>query len=127
MDLSAAPAPVRLAAFADLDAAPYAAHPLHQEGRIWVEKNCYIDIWIEVLHSLGLTVEACLGFVLAIDFEGDQWTFFKPSHDELNTLCAARSIPWLRIPATRIAEVEPERDSWTRALGSALERALSGD
>jgi hypothetical protein len=27
-----------------------------------------------------------LGFVAAIDFEGDQWTFFKPSHDELREL-----------------------------------------
>ena len=27
-----------------------------------------------------------LPFVLAIDFEGDQWTFFKPSHDEVREL-----------------------------------------
>ena len=24
-----------------------------------------------------------LPFTVAIDFEGDQWTFFKPPHDEL--------------------------------------------
>ncbi len=29
---------------------------------------------------------AMLGFVAAIDFEGDQWTFFKPPHEELREL-----------------------------------------
>ena len=54
--------------------------------RAWVEKNCYVDIWIEVIHALGLEPTAMLPFVLALDFEGDQWTFFKPPHDELRDL-----------------------------------------
>ena len=29
---------------------------------------------------------AIMPFTLAIDFEGDQWTFFKPPHDELRDL-----------------------------------------
>jgi hypothetical protein len=71
-----------------LDAAKYERHALHAEDRVWVEKNCYIDICIELVHALGLEPLAMLGFVTAIDFEGDQWTFFKPPHDELRELYA---------------------------------------
>ena len=66
-----------------LDAATYQRHPLHAEDRVWVEKNCYVDVWIELVHALGCEPLAMLPFVAAIDFEGDQWTFFKPKHDEL--------------------------------------------
>ena len=69
-----------------LDAATYRRHALHADDRVWLEKNCYIDICIEVVHALGLEPLAMLGFVTAIDFEGDQWTFFKPPHDELREL-----------------------------------------
>src|SRR5262249_24671230 len=70
----------------DLDPAGYARHALHGEDRVWVEKNCYIDIWIELVHALGLEPLAMLGFCAAVDFEGDQFTFFKPVHDELREL-----------------------------------------
>lgn len=66
-----------------LDAATYQRHALHGEGLVWVEKNCYIDVWIELVHALGCEPLAMLPFVAAIDFEGDQWTFFKPKHEEL--------------------------------------------
>ena len=66
-----------------LDPANYPRSVLHSEGCVWVEKNCYIDIWIEVIHALGLEPRAILPFVTAVDFEGDQWTFFKPPHAEL--------------------------------------------
>jgi hypothetical protein len=75
----------RIAAL-DLDARTYPRHLLHAEDRIWVEKNCYVDIWIEVLHALGCEPLAIAPFVVALDFEGDQWTFFKPPHDELRDL-----------------------------------------
>jgi hypothetical protein len=35
---------------------------------------------------LGLDPLPLLAFTLAVDFEGDQWTFFKPPHNELRTL-----------------------------------------
>jgi hypothetical protein len=70
----------------DLDAANYRRHMLHADDRVWVEKNCYVDVWIELVHALGCEPLAMLGFVVAIDFEGDQWTFFKPPHDELRDL-----------------------------------------
>jgi hypothetical protein len=66
-----------------LDATTYKRHALHAEDLVWVEKNCYVDVWIELIHALGCEPLAMLPFVAAIDFEGDQWTFFKPKHDEL--------------------------------------------
>jgi len=59
---------------------------LHGEARMWREKNCYADIWISVLQAAGLEPHACLGHVLSVDFDDDQWTFFKPSHDDLYEL-----------------------------------------
>jgi hypothetical protein len=78
----------RVVVLPTLDAATYRRHALHADDRVWLEKNCYIDICIEVVHALGLEPLAMLGFVTAIDFEGDQWTFFKPPHDELRELYA---------------------------------------
>ena len=60
-----------------------AARAPRRRTRVWVEKNCYVDVWIEVLHALGLEPLRVLPFVLAIDFEGDQLTFFKPPHEDL--------------------------------------------
>ncbi len=77
---------VTLNAFAPLDAKTYVPHALHGSERAWQESNCYIDVWIEVIHALGLDPYACLPHVLPVDFEVDQWTFFKPSHDDLFTL-----------------------------------------
>jgi hypothetical protein len=76
----------RIAVLPELDASTYERHLLHAEDRVWVEKNCYVDIWIEALHALGCDPMAMLPFVVAIDFEGDQWTFFKPPHEELRGL-----------------------------------------
>jgi len=69
-----------------LDAAAYPRHLLHADDRVWQEKNCYIDIWIEVIHALGCDPMAVMPVVFALDFEGDQWTFFKPPHEELRDL-----------------------------------------
>jgi hypothetical protein len=69
-----------------LEPASYRRSLLHAEDCVWVEKNCYVDIWIEVIHALGLEPRAILPFTAAIDFEADQWTFFKPPHAELGDL-----------------------------------------
>jgi hypothetical protein len=66
-----------------LDARSYLPHALHRVERSWGESNCYIDVWIEVLHALGCEPSACLGFVLGLDWEGDQFTFFKPPLEDL--------------------------------------------
>jgi hypothetical protein len=72
--------------FPGLDAASYTPHALHGDDAIWLEKNCYGDVWIELLHALQLEPRAVLPFTLGVDFEGDQWTFFKPPLDELREL-----------------------------------------
>jgi hypothetical protein len=64
----------------------HSRHSLHGENCIWVEKNCYIDLWIELLHALKLEPRAILSFVFTMDFEGDQWTFFKPPLSNLRRL-----------------------------------------
>jgi hypothetical protein len=60
-----------------LDPKNYQRHLIHGPDRIWAETNCYTDLWIELLHALGYEPIAALPFTLVIDFEGDQWTFFK--------------------------------------------------
>lgn len=78
-----------LSVSAALEARPEAgdaSHPLHASDRIWPETNCYVDLWIELLHARGLRPEAMLGFTLAQDFEGDQFTFFKPPAADLERL-----------------------------------------
>lgn len=69
-----------------LQAASYVRHRLHGDDAVWLEKNCYGDLWIELLHTLQLEPHAILPFTLAVDFEDDQWTFFKPNQEELREL-----------------------------------------
>ena len=64
----------------------YRPHALHGADSAWSETNCYIDVWLELLHAQGLDPLACLAMVFANDFDGDQWTFYKPPHDDLYTL-----------------------------------------
>ncbi len=66
-----------------LDATRYEAHALHRGERAWMETNCYADLWIEVLHGFGYEPTALLPFTLGLDFEGDQWLFFKPPTGDL--------------------------------------------
>ncbi len=80
-----------------IDAASYVPSPLHGEDRVWVETNCYVDLWIELLHALGLDCRPALPFTLAVDFEGDQWQFFKFPPEDLRTLYGldvAEMNPW---------------------------------
>src|SRR4029079_1878071 len=71
---------------AELDPATYVPHRLHGADRLFAETNCYVDVWIELLHAHGLEPAAMLAFCAAIDWEGDQWTFFKPPHADLEAL-----------------------------------------
>ncbi len=65
---------------------PYEPHALHGAGAAWPETNCYVDLWIEVLHALRLNSLAALGFTVAIDWEGDQFSFFKMPAGDLDRL-----------------------------------------
>ncbi|MBY6241937.1 DUF1839 family protein [Methylosinus sp. Sm6] len=73
--------------------APEAAHErhaLHHPERDWPQTNCYVDLWVELLASRGLDPSAMLGFTVAQDFEGDQFTFFKPRIADLERLYGVR-------------------------------------
>lgn len=69
-----------------LDPATYVPHPLHASGSAYPETNCWTDVLIELLHARGSEPLAALGCTLALDHEGDQFTFFKPRPDDLELL-----------------------------------------
>ena len=64
----------------------YQRHLLHDSGRAYVETNCYADVIVELLHARGYEPLAAFGSLVRMDFEGDQWTFFKPPPDDLERL-----------------------------------------
>lgn len=70
----------------EIGPACYDRHLLHTQERDWAETNCYVDLWIELLHALGYEPLAALPFTVGIDFEGDQFTFFKFPHADLRAL-----------------------------------------
>jgi hypothetical protein len=69
-----------------LDPAAWKPQALHAGDRIWVETNCYIDVWAELLPALGHPAEAALAFTVRQDFEGDHFTFFKFPLEDLEAL-----------------------------------------
>ena len=54
-----------LAAFDLPEPSAYSPHALHAEDRAWVETNCYVDVWIELLNSLQLNPIACMAMTIA--------------------------------------------------------------
>lgn len=73
-----------------LDVAGYRQHALHGADQTWAETNCYVDLWIEVLHSLGLDPVPAAAVVFRSAFEGDQWTFLKFEPADLHDLYGVR-------------------------------------
>jgi hypothetical protein len=68
------------------DPATYQPHLLHDAERSYRETNCYTDVLIELIHASGAEPLAAMGCTLRMDFEGDQWTFFKPAPADLEQL-----------------------------------------
>jgi hypothetical protein len=78
---------VGLIALTGADPAAYVPHAVHRAAdRTYVETNCYSDVWIELLHARGDEPLAAIGSTVRLDFEGDQWTFFKPDPGDLQRL-----------------------------------------
>jgi uncharacterized protein DUF1839 len=69
-----------------LDPQTYRPHALHRHERVYAETNCYEDVLIELLHARGDEPLAALSFIARMDFEGDQWTFFKTPPEDLEAL-----------------------------------------
>ena len=78
----------RLSSLTGHDPDDYVPHPLHAHDAAYPETNCFADLMIEIVHARGMDPLAMLGHVFRADFEGDQWTFFKPTSDELELLYA---------------------------------------
>ncbi|MDX6704531.1 MAG: hypothetical protein QOI48_377 [Solirubrobacteraceae bacterium] len=68
------------------DPATYGSHAVHAGGQTYTETNCYMDVLIELLHARGDEPLAAMGWTVRMDFEGDQWTFFKPHPEDLEQL-----------------------------------------
>jgi hypothetical protein len=64
----------------------YTRHSLHSPDRVWTETNCSLDVWIEVIHSLGLDPTPAAVCALSADFIGDQWRFLKFPVEDLRRL-----------------------------------------
>src|SRR6201999_2098905 len=59
-----------------LDPSRYTPHALHRSDppRTYLETTCYADALIELVHARGDEPLAMFGFILATDWEGDQFT-----------------------------------------------------
>lgn len=55
----------------------YVCHRVHGADRTWLESNCAADLWIEIVHALGLQPLAAMGFLVSAGFDGEQWRMFK--------------------------------------------------
>jgi hypothetical protein len=91
-----------------LDPATYQPHLVHSGAdRTYLETNCYADVIIELLHARGDEPLAVMGSTVRLDFEGDQWTFFKPDPGDIERLFGIdihEMQPYRPLP-TQIAEL----------------------
>ena len=68
------------------DPATYRPHAIHTGERNYIETNCFTDIISELLHAHGDEPLASFGSFVRMDFENDQWTFFKPRPEDMELL-----------------------------------------
>lgn len=80
--MSGAVLPLRI----DFDPQSYEPHSIHATDRVWTETNCYVDLWVELLHALGHDPLPALASVFSAGFDGHQWTFLKPQPEDLRRL-----------------------------------------
>jgi hypothetical protein len=69
-----------------VDVENFVPHRVHRGDRVWAQTNCYIDLWVELLHAAGLDPVPTLASALSADFDGSQWTFLKPAPEDLRRL-----------------------------------------
>ena len=100
------------ASLGNVDPATVESHALHRDERAWPETNCYVDLWIELLHSLKLEPIAALAFTLALDYEGDQFTFFKFPLEDLYELWGLDTMElqvWKPLPEAIVTQLSRGR------------------
>ena len=90
----------------------YEPHLLHSPQRAYPETNCYADVVIELLHARGYEPLAAFSHLVRMDFEGDQWTFFKPPPNDLERLYGVdihEMQPYRPLPAQIAMQLEQGR------------------
>ncbi|MFZ1879235.1 MAG: DUF1839 family protein [Gaiellaceae bacterium] len=96
----------------DTDPAGHVPHAIHAADRAYPETNCYADILIELMHLRGDEPLAALGQSIRTDFEGDQWTFFKPDprdHEALFGMEIHEMQPYRALPDLAVRQLEVGR------------------
>jgi len=91
----------------DIDPKTYVPHVIHSDKQVWNETNCFVDLWLELLHGMGHEPIACLPFTVTMDLEGDQWTFYKFPLEDIAALYGLEVIE-LNIWWSLIKHVEAE-------------------
>lgn len=84
-----------------IDPPDYEPHELHHVGRTYRETNCYADVLIELLNARGHEPLAALGFIVRTEWEGDQFSYAKPIHADLERLFGVdvhEMLPYLTVP-----------------------------
>ncbi|QBJ97628.1 DUF1839 family protein [Rhodococcus sp. ABRD24] len=66
--------------------AGYSPHGIHSSRRIWAETNCYVDLWVEILHVIGADPVPAAACAFSSRFDGRQWTFLKFRPEDLAAL-----------------------------------------
>ena len=70
------------------------AHALHAPERNWPETNCYVDVWVELLHDLGL------------DPVPWEWDRFVTQHASITRLLSIELADGHTFALTRLSDVE---------------------
>ncbi|MDQ1181928.1 MULTISPECIES: DUF1839 family protein [unclassified Rhodococcus (in: high G+C Gram-positive bacteria)] len=82
--------PSSMSASLGADAAQHVPHPVHRGDRIWSQTNCYVDLWIELVHALKADPIPAMAVVLSTDFDGRQWDFVKFQPEDMRALLGIR-------------------------------------
>lgn len=90
----------------------FVAHPLHREDSTWSNTNCYLDVWIELLHGLGVAPEPLFAAAVAADAQIEQFEFLKLDHRDLEEVYGIRV---------------GEYDLWTGLLAQAQTQMTAGN
>ncbi|MDO5619078.1 DUF1839 family protein [Kocuria sp.] len=73
-----------------LTVAGFTRHPLHAEDSLWSNTNCYLDVWIELLHGLGRSPEPLFAAAVAAETQVEQFEFLKIDHRDLEEVHGIR-------------------------------------
>jgi len=98
-----------------LDPGTYLRHSVHRMDRAWPESNCYVDLWVELLHAAGAEPLAALPFTVGVDIEGDQWTFFKFPLADLSALYGVEVFE-LNVWRSLVAHIEEQLEQGRPAI-----------